>query len=156
LKRFMALLCCGGAVLALGAIVQPAPSVARSAAQVTPVYPEVPASMLHVALAQRGLAQGTAAAGSRPASGSPLGGAPATDAQGRRLLGALDGSTYQLWIYAGTDGAVYTLADTNGYVLAEGMAPDDLARRFPSVDLRGLLAGQGTKLMLAPDTQPIR
>lgn len=150
LKRFMALLCCGGAVLALGAIVQPAPSSARSAPQAAAVYPEVPASTFNLALAQRGLttpAQPTA-------SGSSLGKAPPTDSQGRQLLGALDGSNYQLWIYAGTDGAVYTLADTNGYVLAEGMTPNDLTRRFPSVDLRGLQAGQGTKLMLAPEPAP--
>ncbi|MCA3006550.1 MAG: hypothetical protein ACK51N_05100 [bacterium] len=148
LKRFMALLVCGGALLAVGAVVQPTPSSARPPQQAAATAPEAAASMLNLPVTQRDSTGSTQPA----SSGSALGKAPPADGEGRPLLGSLDGANYQLWIYAGAEGAVYTLADANGYVLAEGMTPNELTRRFPSVDLRGLLAGQGTRIMLAPET----
>lgn len=75
---------------------------------------------------------------------------PATDKFGRKLLGSLVGSTWNVWIYSDASGPLYTVADSAGRVLAEGLAADDVYRQFPDLPVdRMRLAPADGALMLA-------
>jgi hypothetical protein len=61
--------------------------------------------------------------------------APATNSRGERLLGQLIGGERLVWIYAGHDGARYTVATRDGRILQEDLAADDVYRSFPELDI---------------------
>ncbi|MBL8991178.1 MAG: hypothetical protein JNJ48_06315 [Phycisphaerae bacterium] len=91
-----------------------------------------------------------------PGSGAPAltGGprAPAVDGQGRKLLGSLVGSNWHVWIYSDPTGPLYTVANSRGQVLAEGLGADDVYRRFPDlpIDRLRLIPAEGALMLADP------
>lgn len=79
---------------------------------------------------------------------------PAKDAQGRKLLGSLVGSTWGVWIYSDAAGPLYTIVDPQGRIQAEGLTADEVYRQFPELPIDRLRLVPGTDaLMLA---EPMR
>lgn len=78
--------------------------------------------------------------------------APAVDGKGRKLLGSLVGSNWHVWIYSDPTGPMYTVANSRGQVLAEGLSADDVYRRFPDlpIDRLRLIPAEGALMLADP------
>jgi hypothetical protein len=63
---------------------------------------------------------------------------PLTDSGGRPLLGSLVGSQFNIWIYAGTEQPLYTVADAKGRAVVEGLIATEVFARFPQIPLTEL------------------
>lgn len=61
--------------------------------------------------------------------------APERNARGWRLLGELVGGENLVWVYGSPDGPRYTICTADGRVLQEDLAPEDVYRSFPKLDL---------------------
>jgi hypothetical protein len=73
---------------------------------------------------------------------------------GHPLLGTLVGSPYHIWVYAGKNGPVYTVANTAGKILAQEVTAEELYEQVPgaAVDkLRLQALTEGTNIMVVPD-----
>jgi hypothetical protein len=68
----------------------------------------------------------------------------------RPLLGTLVGSPYYIWVYAGPQGPLYTIADQSGKILATEVTAEQLYEQVPDASVEGLrLQTSGTNIMLA-------
>lgn len=67
----------------------------------------------------------------------------------RPLLGTLVGSPYYIWVYAGPQGPLYTVADQTGKILATEVSAEQLYEAVPEASVEGLrLQTSGTNLMM--------
>lgn len=57
------------------------------------------------------------------------------DEQGRSNLGIIVGPALFVWVYGGSDGVRYSVADLQGQVLAQGMTANQLYGAFPEINL---------------------
>jgi len=71
---------------------------------------------------------------------------PASDAQGRANLGVLVGPSLFVWVYGGTDGVRYTVADLTGQVLSAGLTADEVYGAFPEVNIPEMQFGPDGRL----------
>lgn len=72
----------------------------------------------------------------------------------RPLLGTLVGSPYHIWVYAGNNGPLYTVADQTGKILCTEVTAEELYDQVPgaSVDkLQLKTLTEGTNVMVVPD-----
>lgn len=61
------------------------------------------------------------------------------------FLGSLTSASYQIDVYVGRDGPLYSIADHRGTVLADRIRSDEMYARFPELDLPALHAEAGTQ-----------
>jgi|GEM_PF-6195557 len=78
----------------------------------------------------------------------------------RPLIGTLTGSPFFIWVYAGTTGPVYTVADNTGRVLAQELGAEALYAQLPQVAVEHLQlvpqsgsASPGPLMLADPDKQ---
>jgi len=57
------------------------------------------------------------------------------DEQGRLNLGVLVGPSLFVWVYGGSDGVRYSVADLQGQVLASGMTANQVYGAFPEINI---------------------
>lgn len=81
-------------------------------------------------------------------------------ASARPLLGTLTGSPYFIWVYAGSSGPVYTVADKSGRVLVQEVDAQALYAQLPQVAVEQLQlvpqtpgASPGPLMLADPDAQ---
>jgi hypothetical protein len=71
----------------------------------------------------------------------------------RPLIGTLSGSPYYIWVYAGREGPVYTVADKGGRILAVELTAEQLYAELPDASVKDLqlipTAGNPGPIMLA-------
>jgi len=60
---------------------------------------------------------------------------PRHDEQGRANLGIIIGPSLFVWVYGGSDGVRYSVADLQGQVLASGMTASQVYGAFPEVNI---------------------
>jgi len=70
------------------------------------------------------------------------------------LLGELIGTTYRVRVYAGADGARYSVLTLSGELLFEGLEADEVYRVVPGLDVRELQAIDGTGGAIMRATEP--
>lgn len=63
---------------------------------------------------------------------------PSRDGRGRPFVGELITATHSILIYADDAGPRYTIRTLTGEVLARDLAPDEVYREFPGLDLQDL------------------
>lgn len=74
----------------------------------------------------------------------------------RPLMGTLTGSPYFIWVYAGENGPLYTVADREGRILATEVDADTLYERVPEVSVQSLqlkTGNPGPLMMVDPASQ---
>jgi hypothetical protein len=74
----------------------------------------------------------------------------------RPLIGTLSGSPYFVWVYAGSGGPVYTVADREGKILVSEVDAETLYDRLPEVSVQTLqlhTGEPGPLMMVDPDKQ---
>jgi hypothetical protein len=74
----------------------------------------------------------------------------------RPLLGTLVGSPYFVWVYAGANGPLYTVADRQGKILVTEVNAETLYAELPEVSVQTLQlqpGAPGPLMMVDPDSQ---
>jgi hypothetical protein len=73
----------------------------------------------------------------------------------RPLIGTLVGSPYFVWVYAGVNGPLYTVADREGKILATEIDAETLYQQLPEVSVQTLqlqAGAPGPLMMVDPDS----
>lgn len=84
------------------------------------------------------------AAGLAGHSGIPA--PPVQDEDGRANLGIIMGPALFVWVYGGSDGVRYSVADLQGHVLASGLTASQVYGAFPEVNIPEMEFGPDGKM----------